>query len=164
MLQRLIFVSRRLNTVLMIIGGLLLSAMVLVSSANILLRAFWTPLKGTFEFMGFAGAVVAAMALAGTQQTRGHITVTLVPETISPVWNRTLIVVSNLLSLGLFSLVSWQVLNLALALKNMGELSETTHLPYYPVVGMVAVGFAVLVLTLIVETLAVVLPARERRP
>jgi TRAP-type C4-dicarboxylate transport system permease small subunit len=163
MLDRLRAANRRLNAVLMFLAGILLGGMVLLSCSNIVLRAFWVPIKGTFEFMGFGGAMVAALALAGTQQSKGHITVTLIPENIAPFWNRMLILLSNLLSLGLFVIMAWQVLELALALKDMGELSETMRLPYYPVVIVVALGIAALGLGLAVEIVSVFFPDRRRR-
>ena len=62
-----------LNRLLMIIAGIFLLGMIALTCANILLRLFWFPVRGTFELMGFFGAIVTAFALGYTQVNKGHI-------------------------------------------------------------------------------------------
>jgi len=57
--------SKILNQVFVCIGGVFLAGMVLLSCSNILLRIVWLPVKGTYELMGFFGAIVTAFALDG---------------------------------------------------------------------------------------------------
>ncbi|MBW1713476.1 MAG: TRAP transporter small permease subunit, partial [Deltaproteobacteria bacterium] len=71
------------NRLLVWVGGVFLVAMVVLTCANIFLRLVWLPLRGTFELMGFFGAVVAAFALGFTQIRRGHIAVDVLVDTFS---------------------------------------------------------------------------------
>ena len=63
------------NRLLVFCGGLFLVGMIVLTCANITSRAVWEPILGTFELMGYFGAVVTASALAYTQLNRGHIAV-----------------------------------------------------------------------------------------
>ena len=71
-------ISAFLSQALLWIAGLFLTAMITITGANIVLRLFWFPLRGTFELMGYFGAVVTAFALGYTQIKRGHIAVDIV--------------------------------------------------------------------------------------
>jgi len=66
-------ISRVLNEILIWIAGVSLVTMILLTCANIFLRLVWMPVKGTYELMGFFGAIVTAFALGYTQIKRGHI-------------------------------------------------------------------------------------------
>ena len=68
-------ISDTLNQALAWIAGSFLLAMILLTCANIFLRRVWTPLLGTFELMGYFGAIVTAFALGYTQIKKGHIAV-----------------------------------------------------------------------------------------
>ncbi len=56
-------ISRILNRTFMLIAGLFMAAMILITCANIFFRIVWVPIKGTFELMGFFGAVATAFVL-----------------------------------------------------------------------------------------------------
>ncbi len=48
---------------LAVIAGSALTLMILLACANMVSRAVWIPVKGTFELMGFLGAVTAGFSL-----------------------------------------------------------------------------------------------------
>ena len=73
-------ISDWLNRLLAWMAGAFLLGMVLLTCANILCRIFWVPIRGTFELMGFSGAVVTAFALGYTQMKKGHISVDVLVE------------------------------------------------------------------------------------
>ena len=62
--------NKILNKVLTLTGGVFLIGMILLTCANIFIRQFYIPIRGTFELMGYAGAVVTAFALGYTQFTK----------------------------------------------------------------------------------------------
>ncbi|HIJ20322.1 MAG TPA: TRAP transporter small permease subunit, partial [Deltaproteobacteria bacterium] len=71
-------VSHYLNQALIFIAGIFLVAMIVLTCANIFLRLVWMPVSGTFELMGYFGAVLTAFALGYTQLSKGHIAVDIV--------------------------------------------------------------------------------------
>ena len=68
-------VGQFLNHVLIWMAGVFLTSMILLTCSNIFLRLVWVPVKGTFELMGFFGAIIAAFSLGYTQIKKGHIAV-----------------------------------------------------------------------------------------
>ena len=67
--------SRRVNQLGIVTAGLFLSAMTAITCGNIFGRIVWVPIRGTFELMGFFGALVTAFALGYTQMHKAHISV-----------------------------------------------------------------------------------------
>ena len=56
-------INHYVNLVLMGIAGLFLTAMIALTCANVFLRLVWIPVAGTFELMGYFGAVITAFAM-----------------------------------------------------------------------------------------------------
>ena len=152
--------SSLLNRVLMAIGGLFLGAMVVLTCANIFLRSVWVPIRGTFELMGFAGAVVTAFALGRTQQAKGHIAVDVLLNVLSPHLRKVLMMTSHCLCALFFSLAAWQVAQKAMVLMNTGEVTETLRMIYYPFTFAVALGCVALTLSLIIDVIAMLYPEK----
>jgi len=142
-----------LNRGLIWLAGITLLGMVLVSCANMLLRFLGYPIKGTYELLGFCGAVLVAFALGATQRQGGHIEVDLLESVLPEKINRLLKLLANLASAVFFGLVGWQLIVLAQSLERSGEVSETLHLPFYPVVAAVAFGVFSLLLVLLRQIL-----------
>jgi TRAP-type C4-dicarboxylate transport system permease small subunit len=90
-------ISNFLNQALLWIAGLFLLAMIAITGANIVIRLFWLPVRGTFELMGYFGAVVTAFALGYTQIKRGHIAVDIVVLRFSEKVQRLLHAVNHLI-------------------------------------------------------------------
>ena len=108
-------ISQFLNQALLWIAGLFLIAMITITGANIVIRLFWLPLRGTFELMGYFGAVVTAFALGYTQIKRGHIAVDIVVLRFSKKIQRILHAVNHLdqISLVFGSLIKYLVVQVA---------------------------------------------------
>ncbi len=143
-------ISEVLNKLLTWIGGFFLAAMILMTSANIFLRLVWVPIRGTFELMGFFGAVVAAFALGYTQMKKGHIAVDVLINTFSIRTKKILNIINNLICLVFFGVAAWQIAVKAGTLMNAGEVTETLRIIYYPFT--YAVAFGCLVLSLVMLT------------
>ena len=98
-----------MNRLLMWLASCILGAMILLTCGNICLRLFWVPVKGTFELMGYGGAVIMAFALGMTQIQRGHIAVDVLFMRFSKRTQRILMAVNNIICTVFFAIVSWQV-------------------------------------------------------
>ena len=161
MLDRLLKINERLNRALLFIGGLFLLGMCALTCVNIVMRTTWIPIRGTFELMGYFGAVVATFALGYTQMRRGHISVDVLVNSFSKKTRRLLTVVNHSICVVFFSLAAWQLLNKAATLFRTGEVTETLRIVYYPFTIAVAVGCLALVLELAVSLLKLVLPEKK---
>jgi len=151
-------ISELLNKLLTFLGGVFLVGMIVLTCANILSRLIWVPIIGTFEMMGFFGAIVTAFALGYTQIKRGHIAVDVLVNTFSDKVKKTLSIINNTICCLFFLVAAWQISIKANTLMNTGEVTETLQVIYYPFTYAVAFGCLVLSVTLMTEIIRAFLP------
>ena len=144
-----------MNEILIWIAGVFLAVMILLTCGNIFLRLVWTPVKGTFELMGFFGAIVTAFALGYTQIKRGHIGLDIVVNQLSATTQRILSGINYLICMVFFGIAGWQIAKWATILWKTGEVTETLRIIFYPFTYGVAFGCLVLTLVLFVDLLKV---------
>jgi len=154
-------ISDILNRVLVWIAACFLGGMIFITCANILLRLVWAPLRGTFELMGYFGAIVTAFALGYTQIGRAHIAVDILVLRFSKKTQKILSGINYLVCCTFFALVSWQIAKYATTLWETGEVTETLRFAYYPFTYGVSLGCIVLALTLLVDFLKLLFSDRE---
>ena len=150
-----------MNRLLTFIGGIFLVAMVLLTCANIFARNIWIPIRGTFELMGYFGAIVTAFALGSTQLKKGHIAVDVLINTFSDSTKKILQIVNNGICTAFFSIAAWQIAVKATTLMNTGEVTETLRIIYYPFTYAVAFGCLVLALIMLTDLLKALIPQKE---
>lgn len=154
-------ISHTLNEILIWLAGLLLAAMIFLTCANIFLRIFWVPVIGTFELMGYFGAVMTAFAMGYTQVRRGHIAVDIVVLGFSKRTRNILNGINCFICMIFFAIVAWQITRYATTLLKTGEITETLRIVYYPFTYAVALGCAVLSLVFLTELLGSLYPKAE---
>lgn len=146
-------ISRILNRMFMLVAGVFMAAMILITCANIFLRIVWVPIKGTFELMGFFGAVATAFVLGYTQMKKAHISVDILFDQFSQKTRNVLNAINYLVCMVFFAVVGWRIFLLAINLRNTGEVTETLRIVYYPFTYGVAFGCTLLALVLLVDFL-----------
>ena len=145
------------------IGGFFLVGMIVLTCANILFRLAWVPIRGTFELMGFFGAIVTAFALGYTQIKRGHISVNILTDTFPKKIQKIINTINHTICFFFFSVAAWQIAIKAKTLMNTGEVTETLRIIYYPFAYCVAFGCAALALVLFADSIKSLLPEKEGR-
>lgn len=154
-------ITRYLNQVLIVLGGMLLIAMIFLTCSNIFLRLVWTPIDGTFELMGFFGAIITAFALGYTQMKKGHIAIDIVVNQFSAKTVRLLEAINHLTCMVFFGIVSWRLFVWAGTLCRTGEITETLRIIFYPFTYGVALGCLVLTLVLLIDLLKLLVKKEE---
>ena len=152
---------RYINRLLIFVAGFFLVCMIILTCANILLRLVWMPIRGTYELMGFLGAILTSFALGYTQIKRGHISVNILidsfPEKIRTILN----VLSHTVCMLFFSLAAWKISEKAATIKNTGEVTETLRIIYHPFTYGVAIGCAVFALVFFTDLVKTVKPKKR---
>jgi len=146
-------ISLTLNRILIFMGGIFLAGMVVLTCSNIFCRMVWIPVKGTFELMGYAGAVITAFALGYTQIKKGHIAVDILVKCFSEKVQKIIGCINSGICLIFFSLAGWQIVKIGTNLLKTGETTETLRIVYYPFTFAVALGCFALALAMLVEFL-----------
>jgi TRAP-type C4-dicarboxylate transport system permease small subunit len=147
--------------VLVFVGGLFLVAMICLTCANIFFRIIWFPIRGTFEFMGYFGAIVTAFALAYTEMNRGHIAVDVMVNRFPKKIQKVLYIVNSLVCFVFFAIATVYIFQKATILLRTGEVTETLQIIYYPFTYAVALGFGILSLVMLSNTIKTLFPGEE---
>jgi TRAP-type C4-dicarboxylate transport system permease small subunit len=151
-----------ISRALLVLSGIMLTAMMLLACSNMLLRTLGRPVQGTYELMGYFGAVTIAFGLASTQKMKGHIALTVLAGVFSRRIEKFVDSLSSLAACAFFGLIAWRTTRFALNMIAMGEFSETLRLPYYPFILAVALGCALLALTLFIDFLEALEPEADK--
>ncbi len=146
--------SNFLNYGLAWIAGACMFSIVLLVVISVIRRAVYVPFSGTEELVGWLAATSTAFALGYTQINRGYVDIDALTQHFSPSVQRFLKNAILLVSILFFALVAWKITGYALSIKANGNLSETMKLSFYPLVFMLAFGFAGLTIALLTDLLA----------
>jgi TRAP-type C4-dicarboxylate transport system permease small subunit len=142
-----------LNKILLVIGGLALTAIAALTVGNIFSRNLWAPIKGMVELVGFCGAIAAAFALGFAQVKHAHIAVDVLVLKFSKRTQKLLSAVNAILGAVFFAIAGWQLVRWGNTLRQTGEVTETLRIIYHPVVYAFAFGCFVMALVLVAECL-----------
>ncbi|GAB6143939.1 TRAP transporter small permease [Desulfocicer niacini] len=142
---------KKLTRIQLTLAGGVLIMMICLTCANILFRQFGMPVRGTFEVMGFMGALIFALSFGYSHEKKEHIYVSILFDLFPPKIQRAARRINALLTIVFFALLSFQLVKNALNLKAVEEVSETLRIAYYPVILVLAFGAAYLVLLIILE-------------
>ncbi|MDZ7698836.1 MAG: TRAP transporter small permease [Deltaproteobacteria bacterium] len=123
----------RLTDLLNLVAGACLVAMTILTCADVVLRLFRHPILGTYEIIGFLGATVAGFAMAYTTVKGGHVAVAVVVMRLSPRVQKVIFIITQLLGMVLFALLTWECVKYGNDLRTSGEVSLTLELPFFPV-------------------------------
>ena len=133
------------------IGGIAVLSLMTLATGNVCLRVFGMPYRGAYELVSFLGAVVTAFALGYTQKKKSHIVVDILSETFPDGVKRALDGVGYFIAMVFFAVISWVILRWGLKIAS----SSRTWRPFStPFIYCVALGFALLSLTLIIDFLS----------
>ncbi len=149
-------ISRHINNLIVWIAGAFLISMIVLTCANISLRLLWMPIRGTYELMGFMGAIVASFSLGYTQIKGGHIAVNVLVKCFSDKTQKILKGVNDWVCMIFFALAAWKISEKASIIKNSGEVTETLRIAYHPFTYGVAIGCAVLSLVFFVDWVGII--------
>ena len=126
-------------------------AMMLLSTADVVLRFFGRPIPGAYEMVGFLGTIVVSFALAFTSMEKGHIAVEILVERLPQRAQLAIEAFCNLIGALLFCVIAYQAFLYALDIKQSGEVSLTLQMPVYPFIFGIAAGCGLLCLLLIFD-------------
>jgi TRAP-type C4-dicarboxylate transport system permease small subunit len=129
------FVSRLLN----IIAGVSVTVMMLLTVADVLLRAGRHPIIGTYEIVALLLAVVIGFGIPQVSLDRGHVSMEFLLQKFSKTTKNVVNTLTRMLCLILFAFIGVNLFSVGAAFRASGEVSPTIQLPFYPIAYGVAV-------------------------
>lgn len=140
-----------LSKILGIVAIGVLVAMMLFTVLDVFLRAFFNrPIRGDVELIEVGMVCTSFLGLAWCAMRGMHIKVDLVVSFLPKRTQRIIDSFGYLLGLGICILLAWQGLLEGIANWKMNSLSATLEFPIFPFYWVVALGFAVLCLAILV--------------
>ncbi len=135
------------------VGQLALVLVMLVIVANILLRAWWVPLKGSYELVEILGAILLSLGVAHCAAHRGHVAVSFLVDRMVP-WKRAVVdLVTNLIFAVIMLYVTWGMIGYAGKMYSRGYATTSLNIPLFPVYYLVGFGLALLFVVIIIQLL-----------
>jgi TRAP-type C4-dicarboxylate transport system permease small subunit len=129
------FISSLLNT----IAGIAVTFMMLLTVADVLLRAGGRPIIGTFEIVSLLLALVIGFGIPQVSIDRGHVYMDFLMDKLSKRWRNVMNTFTRVLCLILFAFIGINLFNVGARFQASGEVSPTIMIPFYPVAYGVAV-------------------------
>lgn len=125
----------------MVAGGALLVIMMALTCVDIVGRMLGYPVFGAYELISFMAALAVALSLPDTHAHKRHIGVEILTTRLAPATRLRLALITDLVALLLFAVVSWRMFVYAGQLRRSGEVSMNLGMPEYTITFAVAVGF-----------------------
>lgn len=161
-MNRLETIVSALNRWLNWVAGGLLVAMMLLTVGNMIMREVYEPFGGTVEVIGWLAALVAAFALGYTQLQKGHTRVDILLSRFPPRAQSIIDSIMFFVGMVLFGVATWQIVKLASRYWELGSVSETLYVIFFPFIYTVALGCALLCLVLLLDFLKSLVQAVKR--
>lgn len=149
--DRLVVIEKKLCLAGMIISGALLLGLVILAACNMVCRLLNMPISASYELSGFAGALMAALALAETQRQRGHVELDFFTRSYSLRVRRWIGAFNVFTGALLMFVLAYQLSFRAASLLQAGEVSETLKLPYPWLMVGVVLGLLLLGLSFLTD-------------
>jgi len=150
-LTRLEKIIRLLNRWASWLAGGALVAMMALTVGNMFLRAIYLPFGGTAEIVSFLAVIVAAFALGYTQLSKGHVAVDIVVSRFPRRAQAAVDTLSSFLAMILFAVAAWRAAVFATHQWQIGALSGTLFIIFYPFIYLLAFGCVLLSLVLLLD-------------
>ncbi|HUG32749.1 MAG TPA: TRAP transporter small permease [Acidimicrobiia bacterium] len=142
-MRRWIVWIRRFNRMTHFVAGAALTGILALTVVDITGRsAFRRPFPGTVELTSMILVVVVFLAVAHSEDMGDHITIDLIYERVSKRWKVFLDIFSDLLTMVVVALLSYQLYQFVLRNQSSGAETPVLDLPMWPFVLVAAVGAA----------------------
>ena len=136
------------------VGVTVLGLMMLLTAADVTLRyAFDRPIMGSYDLTVYMMAIVVAFGLAYCAVMKGHVRVEVIVSRLPQRAQAIIDSITCFISLGLFSLITWQCFVNMKLLYASKLTSSVLLIPVFPFAGVVGIGSACLTLVLLTDFL-----------
>jgi TRAP-type C4-dicarboxylate transport system permease small subunit len=131
-MENMFGVLQKTSKWLSVVAGTALTLMMLLTVADVVMRAGGRPIMGTYEVVGFALALVIGFSIPKVSLKRQHIYMNFVDKLSKR--NRALMnIFTRILCIILFVLIGYSLFSIGNEFWKSGEVSPTIKLPFFPV-------------------------------
>ena len=147
-------VIQRSTLYLSYVGMFFLIPMMLITSGEVVGRAFWSrPIPGSMELSSYMLAVFILLGVAYTHQVRGHVRVSMLVSRLPERVTLVLDVMTTLLSLFIIGIMAWQGWVVGMEERTVSDMLRVPQLPFRLLVCVAGVFLCLELLIDLVDTL-----------
>jgi TRAP-type C4-dicarboxylate transport system permease small subunit len=122
-----------------VISAVTLTVIMLLTVADVLLRAWGRPILGTYEVVSILLAVVIGLSIPKVSLDQGHVFMEFLLERLSGRGKAIMQTITRVFCIVLFLLIGYNLFSIANEFRISGEVTNTIRLPFYPVAYAVGV-------------------------
>ena len=123
---------RVVTNILNYIGSAALAFMMLLTVADVIMRAFGHPIIGTYEVVGLLLALVIGFTIPKVSYDRGHVFMEVGIDHLDPHQKDVVQTFTRVLCLLLFVFIGYKLIAAGNEFRTSGQVSPTIQLPFYP--------------------------------
>jgi TRAP-type C4-dicarboxylate transport system permease small subunit len=124
------------------IAAIGLTFIMLLTTLDVILRLFKSPIVGTYELVAFTGGIIIGFAVPMTSWMRAHVYVDFLIQKL-PQGRRNIVnIFTRLMVIALFTIAGVNLFKHGFYLYSTHEVTPTLQLPFYPVVFGIAIACA----------------------
>ena len=136
------------------LGSYVLVGMVLLTTADIIMRRFFnSPFPFTFEITEYLLVIVAWSYIAFTTSKGRHVSVDTLTNYFPPKTRKITLYVGDFITVALLGLISWQSYLQGMNVYGQGATSAILHLPKWPFQFWVSLAAALACIMFLIKTL-----------
>lgn len=123
----------KLSKMLNAVGGTALTFMMVLTVADVVMRAFGRPILGTYEVVSLMLCVVMGFGMPRVSMDRGHVYMEFIIERLSRRTRAVMNTITRLTCTVLFAIIGYNLFRLGNEFYTTGEVSPTISIPFFPV-------------------------------
>jgi TRAP-type C4-dicarboxylate transport system permease small subunit len=150
-MKRFLAAVYKLDITFQAVAGVGLAFMMVVTMADITMRALGKPIVGSIELISFSGAVIVGFAVPYSSWMKSHVIVDFLVERLSPSGKKVMGFITTSVGLLLFIFIGINFILYGLTLMKTGEVSAGLRIPYYPITFGLALSCFLESLTLLAD-------------
>lgn len=132
-MERAFNILFRVSSFLNWIAALALTFMMLLTVADVFMRAGGSPFIGTYEIVNILMGLVIGFGIPKVSLDRGHVSMEFLQQALSKKNQAILNTFTRILCIVLFVLIGYNLIGAGREFRLAGEVSPTMQLPFFPI-------------------------------
>lgn len=128
-----------------------LAALMFLTVGDVTLRTFKSAITGTYELVGFLGAIAIGFSFPRTAFERHHVSVDTFTAKLSRVPKMVMDILTRCAGMVFFFILGWNLIFIGIDYHKTGEVSPTLQVPFYPVAYAVGICCFLMCLVLVCD-------------
>lgn len=135
------------------VGGVAMVLMVVIITANVILRKMGLPLNGAAEYVQFLLATCVGLSIGNCAAKGAHVEISVLVDRLPKVPKLVIELLMGLVTLIFVAAIAYYLYGYGMGYVVSGQVGMISRMPYYPFIWAVGVGFVIYTLVVINQIL-----------